>query len=326
MADAIKCSLDIRRVPESSYARPTDGRKGGAVCSRRRALMQQLASYANPDGSGITVSIERLCDEMGWSRRTVFRILDDFEEMGFISNEKLTKWNGTRTRRINVKAILAAIAVPDSRPVDVPDSRPVDVPDTAVGVPDSSGVVVPDSFCRSAKQHLQECQIADETTAKPAIWHTTVNQPYTNRPPTDGAPSALAADGWEEVVENLPATMKKETALLVKADLQTFKALVAEHGAALIIATVAHWIDTRPLSIEGLKQLKCRAFLNEYKPYLEEARGKTPEGRAKAAAAENQAVEDAMANARRIAKQKERHPVEEEISVEEQLHMLREAK
>jgi hypothetical protein len=87
------------------------------------------------------------------------------------------------------------------------------------------------------------------------------------------------------------------------------------------------------LSVEGLKQLKCRAFLKEYSAYLGEAIANTPEARAaardKVTQAEEQAQDEALQYAQEIARAKAPNfsmEVDEELSTEEMARRLREWK
>ncbi len=129
-------------------------------------------------------------------------------------------------------------------------------------------------------------------------------------------PSATSG-GWMALVENLPAMMKKEIPLLPKSDLAAFKTLVAQEGAPLTLATVTLWIDERPMSVEDLRQLKCRAFLKEYAPYLEKAKANTPEARAAKQRQEDQQQEAAAAFSRKCALEQWPEEFEAEETLEE---------
>jgi hypothetical protein len=141
--NSVKCVREIRAVPRQAYRMANDGRQWKHLCNLRRILLNHLATYANPDGTSINVGVTRLCVELGFSRRTIFRLLDDLRELGFLSDGKLTGFKGTRQRELNVAAITGAIDVPPS-PVGVPSSddssatfAPTDVPPSHTRVPPS---------------------------------------------------------------------------------------------------------------------------------------------------------------------------------------------
>jgi len=99
---AVACVRDLRSVPPEDYRLPTDGRKWRRLCDARRALAMQLASYADGDGSRITVGVERICRELGWSNGWAFRILADLRKLKLLEKEGLVGEHGTARRRLNV--------------------------------------------------------------------------------------------------------------------------------------------------------------------------------------------------------------------------------
>jgi hypothetical protein len=123
--DVVKCVRDLRGYPPSFYRMGTDGRKWFAACKDRKMLAMHLATYADGDGTNITVGIERLRQEMGWSKRTLYYLLADLVLLGILENDtdelaakrgKLTGRRGTRLRHINWEGVWerAAQGVPDS--------------------------------------------------------------------------------------------------------------------------------------------------------------------------------------------------------------------
>src|ERR1700674_2114877 len=47
----MRCSLDVRKIPIEAYKHPSTGRKWKAVARGMRALLRDLASYADPNGA-----------------------------------------------------------------------------------------------------------------------------------------------------------------------------------------------------------------------------------------------------------------------------------
>lgn len=120
---SVKCVRDLREIPPTAYRLTTDGRKWMHKCRLRCDLAQWLATFANPDGTSITVGVERMTNRLCVSRRTVQRLLDDLETLGFLSNGKLTNFRGTRRRNLNIAAVMATADVPDSQNGDVPNTQ-----------------------------------------------------------------------------------------------------------------------------------------------------------------------------------------------------------
>src|SRR5438552_3357093 len=99
--------MDGRKYPPHFYRLENDTRKWVQQCDKRRMLALQLASYANPDGTGISVGVKRLEEELGAGRATIFRWLDDLTERGVLSDDldELGRarigQHGTRLRKID---------------------------------------------------------------------------------------------------------------------------------------------------------------------------------------------------------------------------------
>ena len=84
---------------------PGDGRKWKQLCSNRSALANWLATFADADGTNIKVGVRRMEMHFGWSRRTVFNVLDDLQRLGMITSkgQGLTAEHGTRVRKFDSK-------------------------------------------------------------------------------------------------------------------------------------------------------------------------------------------------------------------------------
>src|SRR5258708_36213313 len=84
---SVRCIRDIREFPPESYRLPDDGRKWKKLCEERRKIANQLATYANGDGTSITAGINRLVRETSTKRRTLFRRLDDLRQLGLLRDK-----------------------------------------------------------------------------------------------------------------------------------------------------------------------------------------------------------------------------------------------
>lgn len=99
---SIRAVRIVRDVPLEDYRNDSDGRQWKHQAKERQRLMMLLATYADPDGSNIKVSVDELASRLGCARRTIFNLLDDFEKMELIINDnKLSSYHGTRIRAIN---------------------------------------------------------------------------------------------------------------------------------------------------------------------------------------------------------------------------------
>jgi hypothetical protein len=101
-----RTTWNLRDVSPSAYRLTSDGRKWRIVCERRRALLLQLASHANPDGRNIWAGRQRLAEALGISIREVGYLLADLVQLKFLRDEG---WHGSvRKRSIDLAAILQA--------------------------------------------------------------------------------------------------------------------------------------------------------------------------------------------------------------------------
>ena len=104
MTDARKCAIDLGEIPADAYRLPEDKRQWVQKCQGRRAVANELARGANPDGSGITVGVSRIAKLLKMSESTVRLYFLDLIKLGLLTNEKRL-WRGNRVRRLNVAAL-----------------------------------------------------------------------------------------------------------------------------------------------------------------------------------------------------------------------------
>jgi hypothetical protein len=184
--ESVKCVRDIRTIPPQAYRLASDGKKWFHDCRQRQQLAWLLATFADGDGTRITTGIETMVNSLGISRRTIFRLLDDLEALGFLRNLSLTGFKGTRRRVLNVAAILEAATrvpytpvVPDTGRTDVPDTSDscatyaeTVVPDSATVVPDTRPLMAETGLCGTQPSLGQTenptAQLPDRQPAKPA--------------------------------------------------------------------------------------------------------------------------------------------------------------
>jgi hypothetical protein len=172
---SVKCIRDIRDIQPAAYRLKSDGRKWMHECKLRCDLAQWLATFANPDGSSITVGVDRMMKRLSVSRRTVQRLLDDLAALGFLTNGKLTKFKGTRRRVLNVAAIVAT-SVPDTgaRLCQIENAS---VPDKGARLCQIENASVPDTQFESAT--------TGESGTQPSLADRQIRPPDPNRPALD---------------------------------------------------------------------------------------------------------------------------------------------
>jgi len=103
---SVRCIRDIREFPPESYRLPQDGRKWKVLCKERRAIANHIATYANGDGTSIKAGVKRWVKEIGVSRATIFRRLDDLRKLGVLRDKQgLTGENGTALRSLDVSRL-----------------------------------------------------------------------------------------------------------------------------------------------------------------------------------------------------------------------------
>ena len=143
-----KCTQDVRSIPPAAYMLLDDGRKAKLLCSARRTLLMQLATYADGDGSSIKPSVNTLARDLGWSGRTVNRRLRDLKTLGYVADKGTDEYHLTKIRAIDIASVTKVFGpqpapegwqVPIEAPAsDSPNTPPLtdsQVPLTDRGVP-----------------------------------------------------------------------------------------------------------------------------------------------------------------------------------------------
>ncbi len=221
MADrnSIKCLRDIRSVPPQVYSLPTDGRQHRHLCSRRRELAMQLATYADSNGNNIWPSSFTLARDLGLTRRAVTSLLKDLRTLRFVEDAgfHVTGKIHTRQRILNVANILAAAApAPDTaQSSDAPQ-----VTDTAQSSSDT-GQSCADT-AQSSGYTAQSCYCAQPTVV-PA-------------PVTDHQPATQNGAGgwWKKHIETMNVPGKNQARELETIGAQ-HSSEVASRGVELLL-------------------------------------------------------------------------------------------
>jgi len=117
----IKCLMDVTDLPPSAFAHPRDGRQRKHLCDLRKGVTGVLARYANSDGSSTYPAAATIAKSVGRDRATVFRLLQDLRDLGFLTDGKLAWRRGPRERTLHVGKMQAALE-PDLFSVGVASS------------------------------------------------------------------------------------------------------------------------------------------------------------------------------------------------------------
>jgi hypothetical protein len=98
------CLFQAHKLPFERFKMRGDGRKWKHLASARRVLFNELASFANADGTRIYPAINTIADRLGWSRRKVCYALADLEKLGCVENVGKTGQRGTMMRSLTPPA------------------------------------------------------------------------------------------------------------------------------------------------------------------------------------------------------------------------------
>jgi hypothetical protein len=95
--------MDATDLPPSAFSLPDDAsnRKKQHLWNRRKALAQVLARRADPNGSNTRQSVSTMMKMTGMERRTVFNVLAELRELGFLKDGELHA-TGTRIRMLTL--------------------------------------------------------------------------------------------------------------------------------------------------------------------------------------------------------------------------------
>ncbi len=290
----IKCVQDVLRIPPRVYAMPGDSQKASALRKKRKLLAVYLAGAANPDGSGITLAVDTMAEATGESRRTTLRLLDDLKALGFLEDGKLTRWNGTRIRRLVVGAIITAVELPNGI-VGVPDSQPVEVPNSTDRSAKQDALEVPNSVCSSAKPDGVE--VPRGNVGVPSMVgtvpfpdrHPTATPPPPDRQEKNGGGAGVSqkelAAMCYDVILAVPEEMQK--APMTAADRKRMEVALTKYGTKTFIAVAKRWAEQRSMPVPNLA---WKFFWLEHVPalhhVLQEEWKRSPEGIKRKAEAE----------------------------------------
>jgi hypothetical protein len=105
---AMKCARDLADVPPEAFRLPDDGTKWKAVCINRSRVLHRMSLAVNGDGSSMRLSVPTLAKGLSLSRSTVFVILKDLKQLGFLlDTERFDPICKTRVRQIDVRKVLS---------------------------------------------------------------------------------------------------------------------------------------------------------------------------------------------------------------------------
>src|SRR5258708_21569046 len=111
MADptkSVRCVRDWRDFSLDHYRLKQDGRQWKSQASNRRQLAEYLATFANGDGTGVQVGVERMSVKFACDRVTIHRWLNDLIEIRAITPKSgLTSRYGTAVRTLTIDAFVA---------------------------------------------------------------------------------------------------------------------------------------------------------------------------------------------------------------------------
>ena len=239
----VRAVLDVRDVPFTVYTLPgeqTKTREWKHNSKERRTLTNQLASYANPDGTHIEVSIERMAKDIGWSVRAVKDYLDDLTAvLGFLVDDGWAFHFGKRVRRrtLLVGRILEAAKVQNSNLESAKlDSSKVQ----------NSEVESAKLGGQSAKLPIESANLIPATSVdSPNLSALPSEQPKSGEGGKILKPKTTPKAQWADVMAHLPKPMR-EGSWFAQKDFEPrpeagLRELIADYGPLAVCGAVRQW-------------------------------------------------------------------------------------
>jgi hypothetical protein len=120
----------IARSRPHQYRLPSDGRKARVQCVRRRELALYLVGYRD-----CFLGLRRIARDLGWSRRTVCRVMAELKTLGVMQPRGYTTEHGTRRRIISAYRLRESgtPAHRESGTQELPGKKHVGVPSVKSG-------------------------------------------------------------------------------------------------------------------------------------------------------------------------------------------------
>jgi len=216
-----------------------------------------------------------------------------------LQNGKLTRFNGTRERALDIEAFAARIADAQSTPdaqSSIADAQSTRTCCAIYATPDaqSSAVLapIPPEDCAlptdrptpsipiqtgtdGGKEVLSQKPFA---TQKAQPTDSESESAMGDEEPTEeeqaaaeaAAEKSFAEFQWQQLMAGIPDVL--QGALMLHGQRAEIEKLVAKHGPDRLLASIARWIDYRELPIEGRKTNKWGALLEEIAPHIAQVR------------------------------------------------------
>jgi len=263
----IKAVIDGRKYPPHFYRLENDTREWVQQCVKRRMLALQLASYANPDGSGISVGVDRLSQELGTHRATIFRWLDDLTKCGVLSDDRddegraRSGQHGTRLRKIDFSVF--------ERPSDESKSQTEPVLEVA----NSSSK----SQTRLSKSQTQVLEVSNSTlevaNSRLEVARMGATQPLQPLQPT--TTTVRTAPPKAQSVKALCGVFSKTSGYVPKfkkGEKQDLAEMIIGHDPALLDAAITYYANNPPPGQNADTIYTMSGFVDGFEKYLRDAR------------------------------------------------------
>lgn len=194
---------DVSDLPPSRFALPDDGRKARCLQRERKEVAVQIAKHADADGTNSFPSVTKIAEATGDSRRTVFRLLEDLRDLGFLHDEGIHSTRKTRIRTLDLGKMKSP--VPDSTD-DPCQIRGTPVPDSSDTCAIFDGAPVSDS-----QAPVSDCTppVPKESVTQPSSYRPRTAQnniPPSDRPQTEavsGKPVVQRPETSEEIADRM---------------------------------------------------------------------------------------------------------------------------
>ena len=241
----MRCSLDVRKIPIEAYKHPSTGRKWKAVARGMRAVLVDLASYADPNGALGKFSPKMETLEEHHNPSTLYDNMNKLRDVG------LLKWDReNHYKRRQYTILLPGRSDPPSKPGGIEEVPQEHLRDTVENHLRGSRITPP-RFADNTSEirgddspHVpQNTEINEKVETPPSI--TVLGTVKPSVPPSVNSETVRNADLGGRLVEMLSAASGKMFSQVGLAEVLT---LAAKYDETESIATVARWLKQRDLT------------------------------------------------------------------------------
>jgi Fe2+ or Zn2+ uptake regulation protein len=273
-AKTIRCLMDATDLPPSAFALPDDGRKSVHKQNRRKALAQVLARRADPDGSNTRQAVSTMMLKTGMSRRTVFNVLSELRQLGFLKDGELHS-TGTRIRTLMLPKSEAGTKCPRCGTEFAVEYGAHAACCSHCGADFDLGLPTPvqdsgsdgEAPVQDSKLPVQDSKlpVQDSQGTRAGLNAHTTALLTAHKHDTHTGSASENLDSYKQIAKWLPEDMM--AAQKKRGEREQIDALISQHGGAKFLAALSHhWELQDP---ESKLACKWTAFLENFDGWLD---------------------------------------------------------